>query len=71
VLQIFISLKNPSSSAGFEPTNLESNGKHANHYSTEDDWSNYSLRVSDRRVPRIIFEHKKREVKRSWRKLRQ
>jgi hypothetical protein len=31
VLQISIVLKNPSSSAGFEPVNLEFNGKHANH----------------------------------------
>jgi hypothetical protein len=30
VLLIFIALKNPSSSAGFEPANLEYNGKHAN-----------------------------------------
>jgi hypothetical protein len=39
VLQTFIALKNPSPSAGFEPTNLGSNGKHANHYTTEDDIS--------------------------------
>jgi hypothetical protein len=31
VLRIFITLKNPSSSAGFEPSNLGSSGKHANH----------------------------------------
>jgi hypothetical protein len=37
VLQIFIALKNPLSSVGFEPANLVSNGKHANHYTTEDD----------------------------------
>jgi hypothetical protein len=37
VLRIFIALKNPSPSAGFEPANLESNIKHANHYATEDD----------------------------------
>jgi hypothetical protein len=30
----FVALKNPSSSAGFEPENLESNGKYANHYTT-------------------------------------
>jgi hypothetical protein len=30
-LQIFNALKNPSSSAGFDPENLGSNGKHANH----------------------------------------
>jgi hypothetical protein len=31
VLRIFNALKNPSPSAGFEPVNLGSNGKHANH----------------------------------------
>jgi hypothetical protein len=31
VVWIFITLKNPSPSAGFEPANLGSNGKHANH----------------------------------------
>jgi hypothetical protein len=36
VLRIFISLKNPMPSAGFEPANLGSNGKHATHYTTED-----------------------------------
>jgi hypothetical protein len=35
VLQIFIILKNPSLLAGFEPTNLGSNGKHVNYYITE------------------------------------
>jgi hypothetical protein len=34
-LRIFITLKNPSSSAGFEPTNRGSNGKHDDHYTTE------------------------------------
>jgi hypothetical protein len=29
VLRIFVALKNPSSSAGFEPTSLGSSGKHA------------------------------------------
>jgi hypothetical protein len=33
----FIDLKNPSPSAGFEPTNLWSNGKQANHKTTDDD----------------------------------
>jgi hypothetical protein len=37
VLLIFIALKNPSPSVGFETANLESNGKYANHYATEDD----------------------------------
>jgi hypothetical protein len=37
VLQIFITHKNPSLSAGFEPVNLGSNGKNDNHYTTEDD----------------------------------
>jgi hypothetical protein len=31
VLRIFIAFKNPSSSAGFEPDNLGSNGKHVNY----------------------------------------
>jgi hypothetical protein len=35
VLRIFITLKNASPSAGSEPSNLGSNGKHANHYITE------------------------------------
>jgi hypothetical protein len=30
-LRIFIALKHSSSSAGFEPENVESNGKHNNH----------------------------------------
>jgi hypothetical protein len=37
VPRIFIALKNPSSSAGYEPTNLGSKDKHAKHYTTEDD----------------------------------
>jgi hypothetical protein len=39
VLQNFIAFKNPSSSAGFEPANLGSNGKHDNHYTAEIDKS--------------------------------
>jgi hypothetical protein len=35
VLQILITLKNPSPSAGFEPSNLGSNGKHDKHYTTK------------------------------------
>jgi hypothetical protein len=35
VLRILIVLKNPSLSAGFEPENLGSNGKHPNQYTTE------------------------------------
>jgi hypothetical protein len=31
----FITLKNPSLSAGLQPANLGSNGKHDNHYTTE------------------------------------
>jgi hypothetical protein len=38
VLRILIALKNPSSSAGFEPVNLGSNGKHDNHQTTESDF---------------------------------
>jgi hypothetical protein len=33
----FITLKNPLPSARIEPMKLRSNGKHANHYTTEDD----------------------------------
>jgi hypothetical protein len=35
VQRIFIALKNPSSSAGFEPAILVSSGKNAIHYTTE------------------------------------
>jgi hypothetical protein len=38
VLCIFIALKNPSSSVGFEPANFGSNGKHDNHHTTEDNY---------------------------------
>jgi hypothetical protein len=37
MLWIFITLKNPLPSAGFEPANLGSNGKHGNHQTTEGD----------------------------------
>jgi hypothetical protein len=37
VLWIFSVLKNPSPSAGFEPTNFGSNGNHAKHYTTDED----------------------------------
>jgi hypothetical protein len=39
---IFIAIKNPLFSAGLEPANLGSNGKHANHYTTEIDNENLS-----------------------------
>jgi hypothetical protein len=35
----FITLQKPLSSAGFEPANLGSNGKHDNHYTTETKWN--------------------------------
>jgi hypothetical protein len=35
VLLIFIALKKTTASAGFEPANLASNGKHTKHYTTE------------------------------------
>jgi hypothetical protein len=38
VLWIFVAHKNPSFSAGFEHADLESSGKHANHYTTEGDY---------------------------------
>jgi hypothetical protein len=37
MLRIFMALENPPSSAGFEPANLGSNGKHDNRYTTEND----------------------------------
>jgi hypothetical protein len=37
LLMIFIALKNPSLSAGIEPANLGSNGKHSSHCFTKDD----------------------------------
>jgi hypothetical protein len=37
VLRTFIALKSPSPSTGFEPANLGSNSKKANHFTTEDD----------------------------------
>jgi hypothetical protein len=39
VLRIFIALKKSLSSAGFEPTKLESNGKHANHHRGDSQYS--------------------------------
>jgi hypothetical protein len=35
LMRIFIDLKSPSPSAGFEPANLGSSGKHAKYYATE------------------------------------
>jgi hypothetical protein len=37
VLRTFIALKNPLPSKGSDPANLGFNGKHANHYTAEDD----------------------------------
>jgi hypothetical protein len=37
VLRIFIARKNTSVSAGFEHTNVGFSGKHASHYTTEND----------------------------------
>jgi hypothetical protein len=37
VLLIFVAVKSPTSSAGFEPENLGSKGKHPNHKITEAD----------------------------------
>jgi hypothetical protein len=41
VLRVFIVLKNSSPTARFKPANLGSNGRHANHYTTEDDESSH------------------------------
>jgi hypothetical protein len=45
VLLIFIALKNPVVSAGFESANLRFNGKHDNHYTTENDLFNLNLKA--------------------------
>jgi hypothetical protein len=37
VLRICVALKNPSSSAGFEPSKRGSSGKHDSHYTAEND----------------------------------
>jgi hypothetical protein len=37
MLWIFIALRNPLLSGGFEHMNLESNGKHDNRYTTDND----------------------------------
>jgi hypothetical protein len=41
VLRIFIALKNPSLSAGFEPANRGSNSNHDNHYTIQNDTDKY------------------------------
>jgi hypothetical protein len=38
VLRIFMAIKSHSPSAGFESANSGTNGKHSNHYTTEDDY---------------------------------
>jgi hypothetical protein len=43
MLLIFIAFKNPSPSARIEPAKLESNGKLASHYTTEDDLMNLDV----------------------------
>jgi hypothetical protein len=43
MVQIFIILKIPLPSARYEPANLGSNGKHANHQTTKDDWCGAEL----------------------------
>jgi hypothetical protein len=48
MLQILIALKNSSSLAGYEPTNLGSNGKYANQYTTENEWCDDALLIVSR-----------------------
>jgi hypothetical protein len=50
VLRIFITLKNPSTSAGIEPANLGSSSEHANHSSTECDNTFSTERNNDRQI---------------------
>jgi hypothetical protein len=59
MLWIFITLKNWSLLAGFEPANLGSNGKHDNHYTTENGtdlvtWVNMSTSITKHN---LIFLH--------------
>jgi hypothetical protein len=37
LLRIFVVVKNPSLSSGFEPASLVSSGRHDNHYTAEND----------------------------------
>jgi hypothetical protein len=58
VLRIFIALKNPSSSARFEPENSGLNDKHDNHYTTDGDPSAESVYLFVRRNSAIrLFEN--------------
>jgi hypothetical protein len=45
VPRIFNAIENPSASAGFEPENFGSNGKHANHLTTEG--NSYNANIQD------------------------
>jgi hypothetical protein len=46
VLRIFIALKNPSSSAGFEPAKIGSSDKHANHLTTDYLWLTKMVKIA-------------------------
>jgi hypothetical protein len=54
VLRIFIALRNPSPSAELEPAKVGYNGKHANHYTTDDDsvWVTYEDQLRKWLLPR-------------------
>jgi hypothetical protein len=45
VLRISIALKNPSSSAGYEPANFGFSGRHVNFYTTEENTETYVVNV--------------------------
>jgi hypothetical protein len=53
LLLIFIALKNPSSSPGFEPSNLGYIGKHENHQTTEND--EVRLTIIQYLILRMVF----------------
>jgi hypothetical protein len=50
MLQIFITLKNPSYLAGLKPANPGSSGKHYNHYTTTDNYINNYILISNDRL---------------------
>jgi hypothetical protein len=44
-------------SARFEPTNLWSNGKHDNHYTTENDWYIVKTYIIDFTLKKVLPEY--------------
>jgi hypothetical protein len=55
MLLIFVALRNLSLSGGFEPANLGSNGKQANHYTTENDRCQDNIKTGHREVEGSVW----------------